>query len=571
MARRPGDAGVKAFAASVIPVMLAAATMTVLLAPSVAAVPAPLRSPVAVQVEPIPRQCANEISDARARGVDVSRIAEDGIVIVGGRSIPVSGPDAQWRQRDERDPTWTTRFHGMSWAVVAALEGIPAVDLVLERRAALPDPGAAVGIAELQATGWTESAVRLRQATVNCLYLITGDQRLIPIVEELAQANLDPVRYWGLPLNPVHNHGILANIVMLESAEVFGRGEWRDQALRRLDADSGRVFAACGMTAEQSTHYHLVNVRLWSRLLRDLPASPDAPVAQAVAERIGTATIALARLARPDGIIEAIGDGFPLRLPRDVAVEADPDPRLWCRQRGWAANRTSWDDSLVHYTLRFGPRPRFHGHLDQGSITWFAGGVPVFSDRGYYDTTRDDRSIRGRSAAYHSVFEPIGVTSRSVMTGRRMPSEVGDEYALTWSQDGIEMERVVTIPLSETSLRVLDTGLSPDFRWWAQHWQLAPGWTPLPRRSIADPAAVHESGLYLYGACSSRGFNPGRAVPVEAYPKRREVVPAWSLTCERLGARVRMETLWVVSDVSGRFRWDPVAGTYEITAPAPLP
>lgn len=565
MARRPGFAGVMA----TMVFAMVAAPLALLLAPPAGA--APVRSPAAAQADPLPRQCANEVGDARARGVDVSRIAEDGVVVVGGRSIPVSGADAQWRQRDERDPTWTTRFHGMSWAVVAALEGMPAVDLVLERRAALPDPGATVGIAELQATGWTESAVRLRQGAVNCLYLLTGDERLIPVVEELAQANLDPARYWGLPLNPVHNHGILANIVMLESAEVFDRAEWRDQALGRLDADSGRVFAACGMTAEQSTHYHLVNVRLWSRILRDLPDSPDAPLAQAVAERIGTASTALARLGRPDGVVEAIGDGFPLRIPADVTVGADPDPRLWCRQRGWAANRSSWDDSLVHYTLRFGPRPRFHGHLDQGSITWFARGVPVFSDRGYFDTTRDDRFDKGRSAAYHSVFEPVGVASRTAMAGRRVSSQVGDEYALTWAQDGIETQRVVTVPLSETWLRVVDTGLSPDFRWWAQHWQLAPGWTPLPRRSIADPAAVHESGLYLYGACFSRGFNTGRPAPVEAYPKRRVVVPAWSLTCERLGARVRTETLWVVSDVSGRLQWDPAAGSHEIVAPAPQP
>lgn len=551
--------------------MARARGLTMVLATALLATATPLAGGLAAaSPASMPRECANERNDALARGVDVSGIPTTGTLVVGGRSVTVTGPQAQWRQRDVLDPTWTTRFHGMSWVVVAALEGLPAVDMVLARHAALPDPALASGLAELQETGWTEGAVRLRQATVNCLYLLTHDERLLPVADDLAQANLDPQRYWGLPENRVHNHGILANVVLLESARVFGRSEWRDQALRRLDADSAHVFSACGMSTEQSTHYHLVNVRLWSRVLRDLPADAAAPLAQAVADRIGMASLALGRLARPDGVVEAIGDGHPLALPAGIAAaSAGQDPRLWCRTRGWAAHRSSWDDTLVHYTLRFGPRPRFHGHLDQGSVTWFASGVPVFSERGLFDTLRDDRYAEGRSAAYHSVFEAVGVVSRSPMPGRRQSTASVDEYVLEWRQGDLSTRRTVTVALDAPALRVQDEGTSAEYRPWAQHWQLAPGWTPLPRTSVADPAAVHDAGAYLYGSCKSRGFDRGRAIPVEAFPARGVAVPAWSLRCESAGDRVTIKTLWVVSDVAGRPRWDPVADSYEIVAPTP--
>ena len=55
---------------------------------------------------------------------------------------------------------------------------------------------------------------------------------------------------------------------------------------------------------------------------------------------------------------------------------------------------------------------------------------------------------------------------------------------------------------------------------------------------------------------------------MEAFPARGVAVPAWSLRCDSVGDRVTIKTLWVVSDVEGRLRWDPVADSYEIIPPA---
>lgn len=524
----------------------------------------------------LPRICSEEESSARQWGADLSRLVTDGIVTIDGRQIDVRGEGAQWRLWDRVDPAFATHFHSMSWLVPGLRTGLPVVDIILEREAALPDPGYLRGADALRESGWTTGIIRLRMGAVACAYAATGDERLGPVMDQLVAANLDPYRYRGAPLNRPHNQGTLANVALLEAARVFGRPEWREPAVRRFEADARTVFDECGMTSEQSTTYHRLNVNLWRRSLTQVGAEVDAGVDMGAVVR--RAALATWQLTRPDGVLDAIGTGNQVAVTR-AALDLDDGEtlptRLYCPDLGWAANRSSWDDTATHYVLRFGPRPAKHGHEDRGALTWFAQGVPVFADRGVFDRSRGQRWTWAHSAQAHSTFHGIGTTWRRPFTAEFARVGDADSYRVETTYRRTSMQRVFTIPLpaddTESVLHVSDVGRTNYDRQWYQRWQLAEGWTPLERTTAWEPAAVHEeAGLFLYGSCRSGLYMRPSVTQVEAFPAWRVARPAHSLECGGLGKVVRMETLWIVSPVEGLLTWNALTGEYAVSPPMPV-
>lgn len=552
--------------------LILAATCAALVASAVTATPAG-----AARSGELPRICAEEESGAQQWGADLTRLDSEGIVVIDGRPLSVRGESAGWRMWDDEDPAFAARFHSMSWLVPGLRRGMPVIDVLLERDAALPDPGFLAGAPALRETGWTAGSIRLRMGTVACMYAATGDARLVAVMERLVAANLDPYRYRGAPLNTPHNQGTLANVALLEAARVFDRPEWREPAVRRFEADAGSVFDECGMTAEQSTTYHRLNVNLWRRSLAQVGAEVDAGLDLGAVVR--RAALATWQLTRPDGVLEAIGTGNRVAMaPADLGLADDTGlpTSLWCPTLGWAANRSSWDDTATHYVLRFGPRRTAHGHEDRGGLTWYAQGVPVFSDRGVFDRARGDRWRWAQSAAAHSTFHGIGTTWRRPFKAEYSTVDGADTYRVRTSYRRNSLERVFTIPLAgddtESVLRVSDIGRSTYARQWYQRWQLDQSWTPLPRTTAWEPAAVHEeSGLYLYGTCWSGIYMRMSATRVETFPAWRSALPAYALTCGGLDRTVRMETLWVVSPVEGLLTWDVRTGEHAVSPPLPDP
>lgn len=528
-----------------------------------------------------PRLCNEELAGARQWKTDVSRLKDERILVLDGRTVDLSDP-SRWRLSDRADPAFAVRFHSLSWLAPALGTDIDVVGLVLEREAELPDPGWLGGPDALKDTGWTAGVIRLRMGTVSCLYAATGDPRLEPVMDRLVAANLDPYRYRGAPLNKVHNQGTLANIALLEASRLFARPEWREPAIRRFERDASSVFDPCGMTAEQSTSYHVLNVRLWRRSLALLGAEVDFGID--MGDSVRRAALAAWQLTRPDGQLEAIGTGEPNRITPaalDLPVtSADGEPlptRLWCERLGWASNRSSWDDTATHYVLRFGPRPAFHGHEDRGALTWFTQGVPVFADRGVYDRSRGQRWDWAQSSAAHSTFATTGATWRRPFRATYARIGDSDTYRVSSSfPGGMSLDREFTIPLAtddtESTLHVVDNGRSRGERQWYQRWQLAEGWQPLERTTAWEPAAVNLStGLYLYGSCASGHYMRTSVREVETYPGWRVAAPAYALECGGLGTSVRLETLWVVSPVQGLLSWDRFTGEYTVAPPAPEP
>ena len=439
----------------------------------------------------LPDRCKASYRIADQWKSDVSRVATDRVLVMDGRKVVLKGRD--WAASDPKNPTWTLYFHSMAWLVPLALERPDlAVELLQERDRVLPDPGPGGVKSEIRAEGWTQGQFRTRLETVTCLNELTHDERLRPIADRLAKANMDSARYPGPPNAPVNNHGAMSNVALMQAGKSFGVDDWIHAAVERFQRDMPEVFEDCGMMYEQSSGYQLHNVRLYQKAARLLETD------------IGKPEEALGALVRPDGVLEAIGDGQP-------RTDTPPNGQaLWCSRTGWAANTVDG----MHYTLRFGPKAAFHGHRDHGSMTWFAGGVPVLSDRGLFDKSRGARYKFAHDMEAHSVFEPVGHPNLNPSTeGTRLSAT---SYRLEDSDDGVWRKREVDF--SPTKLQVRDFGLGA--KEWIQHWQLAPGWTP------TSSGAVHDSGAKLTLDC--KNF---KAVRVEAFIAWRQAVPAWDLQC----------------------------------------
>lgn len=441
---------------------------------------------------------------------DTSRVAIDRTVVFDGRTISLtpSGWRAAYSASLINDPSWALWFHSLVWDVqIAVTNPNLAVQMVIDQAAALPDPGAFAPTAEQVATGWTPGNIRNRLRTVKCLYVMTGDQRLLPVGRALGDALMDPHRYTGWPLSEPHNHGALTSLVLLSAAKTFDRSQWRSVSLERLTHDMPHVFSRCGMAHEQSSGYQALNVSLWTK------------VATLVDYRLAGPLQALRALARPDGVLEKIGDG-------DTKSVHPNGKALWCSNLGWAANTLPGG---THYILRFGPAIRYHGHNDHGALTWFADGVPVLSDRGLYDKTRNARFTYAQGMSAHSVLEPVGVAYNPETSGVRAGK---DAYQLRDSLNGITRER--SLAIDRRNVTVTDSAWSfSGSQQWIQHWQLAPGWTP------RGNGAVYTDGTRITISCEGGTLQP---VQVESYPDWREVVPAWDMQCRATGSYVHLTT-----------------------------
>ena len=195
---------------------------TLLVAPPVQAKPADSVT--------MPRTCRDSFNVASYRGFDVSQVAQQRVVEFDGKRVKLDREG--WSAENPRDPSWTLWFHSLAWIVPLALDDSEtAIRVFVERDRILPDPGASVGNRFRRPMGWTQGQFRNRLETVTCLQHLTDDPRLLPIAKRLAAANMDPARYPGPPNFPVHNHGSMSNVALMQASKAFGIEEWADVAL----------------------------------------------------------------------------------------------------------------------------------------------------------------------------------------------------------------------------------------------------------------------------------------------------------------------------------------------------
>ncbi len=338
---------------------------------------------------------------ARRSGGELSKCTSSAAQPVrDGEPIVVSMPPAKpftvgklgpsfWAKPPHTDPTWQMYLYSFRWMPALVKRAIE--DDQVEAKNALldevvrfyrdnPDRG-------LSVRGWDEGSSLRRLEYLNCLYALTGDARLVPGMKAEVALQFGP-RYYGPPRHPVHNHGLMANLRVVEAGRLLGQPAWIAKAGARIQAEAGLAFSRLGTSWEQSSAYQPINRNMWSAAA-DVLASLDAenPVVAAIRRTTRRADNVTQWLTEPDGRIVQIGDaqlvpGIPQPKRTDPGVFRD-DPA------GLAVGRWSWKDAdTSYYTLRYGPPRRAHGHPDKTSVTWSVAGSRVLVGSGFfgYDT-----------------------------------------------------------------------------------------------------------------------------------------------------------------------------------------
>ena len=450
-----------------------------------------------------------------------------------------------WVGRTDNHPPTSQMFHTSAW-VTALLKNNPgkAVDLLLEQYRARLDTG--VSTAKIRVShGWSESQVTKRMWTVLCVLKATRDERLLPVLERLANANMDQERYYGPPLRHAHNHGVFANEVLYAAGTYLGNDRWRTVAKDRLLDMLPDFFERCGMAYEQSSTYHALNVRLWERQLRNFDnIDPDS--------ELRAPRAALAALARPDGQVEPIGDGEwgKWDLEKLIDVGATPGGNKWCAETGWSANHLNiGSDDISHVVLRFGPSKALHGDDDATSVTWWTGsrsgdGVAVLSERGMYSKHQNARYDFVNSDAAHSVLSRVGAPFTGDAAGRRLKNPKMATAQVKVAPDSGAYTRTLSYSATAPVLAVSDrvTG-STKGRGFTQYWQLAPKWVPSQKHT-----AVTKDGRTLDVLCFVNGKRqPVKLDRVESFPEGGKAERAYTATCSAPAAEnARFDTVLLV-------------------------
>ena len=350
--------------------------------------------------------CSNARAALRGMEVDTSEIFSQGRVTLDGWTVAFR--PSRWRAQHDRIDLFTRSFHSSAWMIPDSREDLePAIGLFLEQARNNPDPGAGVGPEALKARGWIESHVTWRMKTGLCLYGKADEQgreRLLPALEQLIEANLDPYRYYGPPIRPAHNHGLMADRELLNAARILKRDDLADLAVHRLSLQQEQMYDPCGFMFEQASSYQHLHASLWNQIRRRIPVRSEALGLQEMIELINTAAFAL---TFPDGMVPIIGDGTS-RIVDDVSVVAGNLSWL-CTKSGWFTRRIVSKQLSQQVIARFGPSTTMHGHTDKGSLVWWVGrgqqGQAVIVDRGLPSKTDPDGVRVARSVASHAAFD----------------------------------------------------------------------------------------------------------------------------------------------------------------------
>lgn len=300
-------------------------------------------------------------------------------------------PATTWRRPPVADMGWKLRFLGLAWMRPAAMrahaDGRADVLAALVAQAAAfhrenPDPHDVTH-------GWDEGTAMRRLETTNCLYTLTHSPALIPGMIADATVQLGD-RYYGPPYRRVHNHGLMACIQLVRAADLLHRADWKKVALLRMSREAPRAFSPMGTSLEQSSGYQQFNASQWARAAGLLAASPgSSDVVAEIRRTVDKAYRMAAWMTQPDGTIAQFGDsdesqGHRMDLGDARSVRDD--------KAGFIAGRWSWTDpETAHYTVRYGPPRRAHGHHDQaGGVTFATQGVRVLVGTGRHSYNRDD-------------------------------------------------------------------------------------------------------------------------------------------------------------------------------------
>lgn len=365
-------------------------------------------------------------------------------------------------------------YHEAGRDDLAEQMAVPAIRAATE----FPDPGSATpeALNQSNTTGWDEGTAFRRAEALMCLSSYTGVDRVAGLLRMHADALVDENRYKGPPQRAVNNHGMLANLVLLDLAARLNEPYYRNVAIGRLLRDADQVFSPAGWANEGSTMYQSVNIDGWRDVADALRARGYAGEAAAIDARLAKARELVAHLIGPTGQVAAIGN---TRLA-DAVVRPGPNPSrpLYFADPdgGIAAGRWNWSDTnTTWWTALNQGKTGGHGHDDNTAMTWQTLGIPVLVDVGQYDY--DDANPitmwMNRAQAHNRAIPEVrspDVSKVRTLSVRRKGSV--DRITMTSSDKGATQGRVAYVDDARHSLEVIDSGSGK----LQQFWHLGPGW-----------------------------------------------------------------------------------------------
>lgn len=476
--------------------------------------------------------------------------------VVDGRPIPVTverGPAFRvgaepWRAGPMTgDPTWRLNVYSLDWVTPLVRRALQdgqteargrLLNTVLDFYRVNPDPGT-------NENGWDEGTSLRRLEALSCLYTMTSERRLIPAMEAEAKVLLGD-RYYGPPNFPVHNHGLMANARLIQAGLLIDRPDWVRTASQRMKDELGQAFSPAGTSLEQSSGYQLVNANMWAdagRLLAQV--DPHDPFLAELRDTLAQVRGVAAWLTEPDGQLVQLGNsgrraGLVSECTVTPGVFRDDDAGLIIGRRAWQ------DPHSVYFTLRYGPPQWAHGHPDQGSFTWTAGGHRVLVGSGYYGHDRGDPYVQyGQSPLSANVAMPAGASSEGPdgFGVVRVEEDGGAQsVSLAGAPFGVRAHRLVVVdPGSGGSYSVTVQDDLPDDRGsgLAQHWLLDPAWTAATTPANGQVTLTHSSGATLRvespGATITLARGGTKPVAGWVFPTPGTREPAYQLTISGTG------------------------------------
>lgn len=274
------------------------------------------------------------------------------------------------------------------------------------------------------------------------------------------------------------NHALHQHASLLMIGSALGNAEWMTTALERIRVHAASEFDEEGINQEAAPGYWLLNYRWVRDVARrvELEGHDAARIRAAIAK----VPVALAHASRPDGVLEVIGDTAPrTSLKSDqgppaltyVATEgadgSPPDATTVVYRAGYAFGRSGWGETdrrpveETFYSLRFGPADAIHGHMDGGSITYFAQGRPILTEAGKYAYVSDKmrKYVLGRVG--HNVLHIRGIAYDKTMIVELVHAESNERFDYYRLRDrgyrGVTIERDLVFARGSEALLIVDT------------------------------------------------------------------------------------------------------------------
>jgi hypothetical protein len=343
------------------------------------------------------------------------RVDTDGLLrLPTGKIIEAKKGRINWNQEfDVQTNTNTLWFYSLAWIFpqvkkydkdgdVASLELV--VDFVTQFLQAVGDRSLRRTIYRNRDCGSVDHAfayrARLFMVLLQSMIRQQHDDKFPTLIQSLARTIWIHAEWLARDASrSTTNHGVMVDLTLLETGlSLSSSNAYVEVAVGRLVKFARRAFNIGGFCRENSTAYHIFNLRLYEKALAIMAASRHEAAAASKAEvelrnTCATARAVLCRIVQPYGGVPAIGDGH---CPHIVERSTEG---VWTDGVQIAIAKSAG----LYVSAFCGRSAAAHKHVDDTSLTLQFAGRDVLIDGGSYNYDRSDPVRRAlESSAGHS-------------------------------------------------------------------------------------------------------------------------------------------------------------------------